>query len=76
MYGKGSTEMTTAEAVLAAGRDELTPAEAAAYVEEQIQKHLGMTLIEFRRAAEDDELPDDPMVVHLALLAGVHLHAC
>jgi len=57
-------------------RDELTAEEAAAFAEEQAQKYLGMSIGEFRRRAEDDSLPDDPMVVHVALLAGVRVHSC
>jgi hypothetical protein len=59
------------------GRDELTPDEARAFAEEQALKYFGMTVDEFRRAAEDGTLPeDDPMVVHVALLTGAELPSC
>jgi hypothetical protein len=62
---------------VAEGRDELTLDEAEQFADEQAQQYLGMPIDEFRRRAADDELPEgDPMVVHIALLAGVELHAC
>lgn len=63
--------------VVEEGRDELTPAEAESLVEEQTQQYLGISAVEFRRRALADELPtDNPMVVHIALLAGVELRSC
>src|SRR5205807_9074380 len=59
------------------GRDELTLEEARQFAEEQTQKYFGMSVDEFRRVAQAGELPeDDPMVVHVALLAGVDLLSC
>ncbi len=59
------------------GRDELTPDEALAFLNEQTQQYLDMSLDEFRRQAEAGTLPsDNAMVVHIALLAGVELHHC
>lgn len=58
------------------GRDELTPDEARQFLEEQVKTYLDMSVEEFRKRAHADALPDDPMVVHLALLAGVDLHSC
>jgi len=58
-------------------RDQLTPEEAAQFAEEQARQYFGISLDEFRRLAAADELPkDNPIVVHLALLAGVELHTC
>lgn len=59
------------------GRDELTREEMEQFAEEQARAYLNMDLAEFRRRAADDTLPtDNPTVVHVALLAGVELHAC
>lgn len=62
---------------VAEGRDELTREELEQFAEEQAQTYLGISLAEFRRRAGADALPkDDPIVVHIALLAGVELHTC
>jgi hypothetical protein len=67
----------TLSKAVAEGRDELTPEEAARFANEQAQQYLGMSVEEFRKRAAADDLPEgDPMVVHVALLAGVELHAC
>jgi hypothetical protein len=59
------------------GRDELTVEEAEQFADEQAKKHLNMTIAEFKERAASGDLPhDDPMVVHVALLAGVELHSC
>jgi len=59
------------------GRDELTPEEAEKFADEQSSQYLGMSIGEFRGLATKDALSrDDPMVVHIALLAGVELHSC
>ena len=59
------------------GRNELTPEEAAQFAEEQAQQYLGMSIEDFKRCAASGELPEDnPMVVHIALLAGVELPSC
>jgi len=59
------------------GRDELTPEEAERFADEQAREYLDMSIEEFRSRAAADALPeDDPMVVHIALLAGVELHRC
>ncbi len=59
------------------GRDELTVEEAEQFADEQANKYLGMPIDKFRVLAAEDRLPnDDPMVVHIALLAGVELHSC
>ncbi|HVC15446.1 MAG TPA: hypothetical protein VND62_11370 [Acidimicrobiales bacterium] len=67
----------TLEAVAREGRDELTPAEAQQFADEQTREYLGLSLSEFRRLAATGELStDDPMVVHIALIAGVDLPRC
>ena len=59
------------------GRDELTLEEAEKFADEQAREYLGISIKEFRRLASTGELSmDDPMVVHIALLAGVELPAC
>ncbi|HEY5244421.1 MAG TPA: hypothetical protein VIJ60_02050 [Acidimicrobiales bacterium] len=59
------------------GRDELTPEEAERFADEQAQQYLGMSIEEFRKRAAADDLPEEnPMAVHIALLAGVELQAC
>lgn len=59
------------------GRDELTLEEMEQFADEQSRSYLDLNLEEFRRRASADELPtDDPIVVHIALLAGVELHTC
>jgi hypothetical protein len=59
------------------GRDELTPAEAEEFANEQTLEYLGMTIAKSRELAAAGHLPqDDPMVVHIALSAGVPLHTC
>jgi hypothetical protein len=58
-------------------RDELTPEEAEQFADEQARQYLGISLAEFRGLAAAGGLPkDDPIVVHLALLAGVELSSC
>lgn len=58
-------------------RDELTAEEAEQFADEQAQEYLDMSVSEFRERAAAGTLPaDDPMVVHIALLAGVELHTC
>lgn len=58
------------------GRDELTPDEARDFLEDQTQRYLGISLEEFMRRAEADDLPDHPMVEHLVLLTGARAHSC
>ena len=58
------------------GRDELTSEEMEQFADEQARAHLGISIYEFRRRAAEETLPDDPNVVHIALLAGVELHTC
>ena len=59
------------------GRDELTVEEAEQFADEQAHKYLRMSIDHFRKLAAEDRLPkDDPMVVHIALLAGVEIHSC
>jgi hypothetical protein len=59
------------------GRDELTADESERFVDEEARRYLGMSVGEFRKRAAADDLPEDnPMVVHIALLAGVQLQHC
>jgi hypothetical protein len=68
---------TTLSRALEQGRDELTVEEAEQFADEQARKYLKMPIDRFRQLASEDRLPyDDPMVVHIALLAGVELHSC
>jgi hypothetical protein len=67
----------TLSRVLDEGRDELTVEEAEQFADEQANEYLGMSIDKFRQLAANDCLShDDPMVVHIALLAGVQLHSC
>ena len=69
--------MTPARAESLEERDELTAEEAEQFAEEQARKYLRMSIAEFRQRAHDGNLPeDDPVVVHIALLAGVELQHC
>ncbi len=58
------------------GRDELTAEEAREYVEAQVRDRLGMSLAEFYRRASAGDLPEDPSVPHLVLLAGADSSGC
>jgi FKBP-type peptidyl-prolyl cis-trans isomerase (trigger factor) len=72
-----STVSPTLSKVVEEGRDELTPEEAEQFADEQSRQYLGMSIGEFKELASNDALShDDPMVVHIALLAGVKLHSC
>jgi uncharacterized glyoxalase superfamily metalloenzyme YdcJ len=72
-----ATMSPTLSQVAKDGRDELTPDEAQQFASEQAKQYLGMTIEKFKELAAANELPDDdPMVVHIALLAGVELHSC
>jgi hypothetical protein len=63
--------------VVQEGRDELTAPEAERFAEEQARQYLSMSIDEFRTRAATGDLPvDDPIVVHIALLAGVELQGC
>ncbi|MDE0804528.1 MAG: hypothetical protein OSA99_14545 [Acidimicrobiales bacterium] len=65
------------ESAVAEGRDELTAAEAHAYVAAQARQHFDLSLEEFVQRARDGSLPeDDAVVVHLVLLSGAKLPAC
>lgn len=67
--------MTVSE-VLAEGRDELTEEETRVMLEEQTQAAYGLTLDEFIRAAEANELEPHPDLVHLVLLSGARTASC
>lgn len=72
-----TTTATVASRALAEGRDELTRDEARRYVEQQTEAHFGLSVDKFVAAARDGTLdPDDPFVLHLALMTGVKLDAC
>jgi hypothetical protein len=59
------------------GRDELTAEESEEYLNEQSLRYFGIPITEFRQRAVADTLPaDDPVVLHIALLAGVTLPHC
>ena len=58
------------------GRNDLTPEEARAYVEEQVQEALHISLEEFYERAKNKTLPDHPAVPHLVLLAGAPSPGC
>jgi hypothetical protein len=62
--------------ILATGRDELTTAESLRLIEDECQRSLGVSLAEFRAAAEADELPRRASVGHIAALAGIKLKGC
>jgi hypothetical protein len=67
----------TLSRVVREGRDELTPEEAEKFADEQARQYFDMSVADFRNQAAAGALPqDDPMVVHVALLAGVELHTC
>ena len=73
----GTPEMTPGVAhTIAENRDELTADETRQLLEDEIQRHLGMSLDEFYRRAEAGTLPDHPLVAHLALLAGARTGPC
>ena len=55
---------------------ERTAKEAKAFLEDQTQRYLNMSLAEFYERAEAGTLPDDPNVTHLVLLSGAHPGAC
>lgn len=56
--------------------NELTPAQARAFLEEQTQRYLGLSLENFYRLADEGQLPDDPVVPHLVLLSGARPGSC
>lgn len=55
---------------LATGRDLLTPEEAEEMAEAECQHHLGMSVAEFKAAAEAGTLPRLSVVPHLVALTG------
>ncbi len=61
---------------IAEGRDELTDDEAREYLDAQTRTHLGMSLDEFIRAADEGSLPEHPAVPHLVLLTGARPVSC
>lgn len=60
----------------AAEERELTPDEARAYLEAEVQRYLGMGLDQFYKLAEQGKLPNHPAVAHLILLTGAKPTAC
>lgn len=70
------TGTSLAERLASEGRDELTEHEAQEYVAHLVHKHLGISVDEFRAAAERDDLPHTSVVLHLAMLLGVRLKSC
>jgi hypothetical protein len=67
---------TLAERLGREGRDELTPEETRKLIDEQARKYLDMSFEEFIERAKAGTLPDEPVVAHLALLAGVDVGSC
>jgi len=67
--------MGAIERAVAEERD-LTPEESRAYLEDEVNRYLGITLNRFYQLAEAGKLPEHPAVAHLILLTGAKPSSC
>jgi len=68
--------MTTGLAKALEDRDEMTADEANEWIEAETRRVYGLTIEEFVKAAEAEELEPHPDLAHLVLLTGARTTAC